>query len=70
MTQESVFDVIMNEIKGDDKMSKAYCYGSEVKVRDYHLNRNGLPMAWVDCIDAGWRLEVPVSVITIEHVGA
>lgn len=51
-------------------MIKAYCYGSEVRVRDYHLNRNGIQMACVDCIDAGWRLEVPVSVITIELVGA
>ena len=50
--------------------TKAYCYGSEVRVRNYYLGKDGIKMAEVDCIDAGWRLDVPISCITIELVGA
>lgn len=47
-------------------MYKAYVYGSEVTILDYHLSkRMGIMYAKVRVKDNGWVENVPVSVIEI-----
>lgn len=45
---------------------KAYVYGSEVVILDFHLTkRMGLQYAKVRIVENGWVESVPVSVIEI-----
>ena len=44
---------------------KAYAYGSEVQILAYYMNEDGLDMCKVRCIDAGWVLNIPTSMIDI-----
>lgn len=44
---------------------KAYAYGSEIQILNFYINEEGLNMCKVRCIDAGWVLDMPTSVIDI-----
>lgn len=44
---------------------KAYAYGSEIQILSFYINEEGLDMCKVRCIDAGWILDMPTSVIDI-----
>lgn len=47
-------------------MYKAYVYGSEVTILDFHLaKKHGTRYAKVRIKDTGWVENVPLSVITI-----
>lgn len=45
---------------------RAYVYGSEVEIMDFHLTRRmGMQYATVRILETGWLESVPVSVIEI-----
>ena len=45
---------------------KAYVYGSEVIIMDFHLTKKlGMQYARVRVVETGWYENVPVSVIEI-----
>jgi hypothetical protein len=51
-------------------MIKAYVYGSEVQILDYHLARlHGTPYCKVRYLENDWVHNVPVSCIEVRYVG-
>lgn len=47
-------------------MKKAYLYGSEIEIIDFHLTKNiGLPYCRVRILESGWVENVPTSCIEI-----
>ena len=44
---------------------KAYVYGSEVKVLEFHLAKRGTPYCTVRVIDTGWVEKVPTSCVEV-----
>lgn len=44
---------------------RAYAYGSEIQILNFYTNDGGVNMCTVRCIDAGWILDMPTSVIDI-----
>lgn len=46
-------------------MKKAYLYGTEVTILDYHLSDHGILFCKVIVNDTGWINNVPVSLVEI-----
>ncbi len=46
-------------------MKKAYLYGSEIQILDFHMGKHGTSYCRVRIIETGWVDNVPTSCIEV-----